>query len=946
MVNMQESQIFESDWSELTSFCVSASTIKEKVEDTSRPVLALTPEINVFIQELISQLKGKEGLVIAKVLSGPLTAAARIFPYSFQLRTYATAFCEKFPLAATEPLRALSQRGRNLKSSNYRISLAEILAEIENHHVNLIANAKYHGMEIWPMLRTVLATEVENRILAGGRLTTRIAGDAEATLYQYENAFTNEIKYTPPDISFLENDAAFKAGNLDIEFLFFSRALRYIKRKNGFWVDGPCDYLHQLLAPNYSCLKIEEYDDKALKRQPRVLAPKYFRTPWKHDQKRFFDHMKSDFPSWSGTESKESWRLYTRACSKLGLPSDKKNYNALLRNMQYAWGYANFFRDFVGRINPRFVFQEFYYSPESIGLILACKSLGIPVIEVQHGLIGSHQWQTTHWVKMPENGYVNHPDYYWVFDKFEKENSETHQPRNAFHRPAIVAGHAELEIFKRNHEKEESKLKPSHREFLKEIGDATYNILFSPQYHHVDFTGIVAVSRALPKDARLLVRLHPMQLPIVDGLAELIEKYGTDNIEVENSSKIPLYSLMERCHHVITKYSTLAREGLEFDMDVTLLDDMGRQLFHQYVDLGRMTYCGTKESLVDKILADYRSYKDPAVWQVKCGEFEAFRKEHLSETPESAVEEIRMDWEQKNEYRSNVARNCSDMPIMSVPLSIQKCAENRYLKDVDRTSGDFSIRRTFLIDENLPINRNTLARIFYKTVLGTDSKTALDLVFHGSEAATHSGDILTLFYGMSGRSVNIHIDALGSIETASRSESDKVLRKLDIEALALPGADAKSITGLKVISASNDVLTQTKRWLGSKGLDENLVVVTFGDSLNNAQAESILCSDCLVEIAAHRNILLNGSRHFVENCQQLPERINLFEPAVYALDAAIALCQNAGTNIVVSNDGWDQLFVGNNGVCVTLTPEDWENESPTSLLRQICGDQPLLLDEL
>lgn len=944
-MDVEVNKNIESEWSELLSFLVNENTSENNGFDTTKPVLALTPEMNEFIKDLIRQFEKKEETTRAESLAAALDSAIKIFPYSYELRTYVETFCQKHPHAASESLLALGKRGANLKSSSYRIALAEILAEIENHHAKLIANAKYHGMEIWPMLRTVLATEVENKILAQGRLTTRIAGDAETTLYNYENAFTNEVSYTPPDISFLENNPDFKDGKLDVEFLFFSRALRYIKRKNGYWVDGPCDYLHQLLAPNYSCLKIEEYDDKALKRQPRVLTPTYFQTPWRHDQKKFFDRMKSEIPAWTGTEEKESWRLYTRACSKLGLKSDKKHYHALLNSMKYARGYATFFKDLIGRINPKFVFQEFYYSPESIGLILACKSLGIPVIEVQHGLIGSHQWQTTHWVKMPETSYVNHPDYYWVFDKFEKENSEVHQPRQALHRPAIVAGHAELEIFRRKREEEESKLKPAHRAFLDELGSGTYNILFSPQYHHVDFTGIVAVSRALPKDARLLVRLHPMQLPIVDGITELIEKYGTDNIEVEHSTKAPLYSLLDKCHHVITKYSTLAREGLEFDMDVTLLDDMGRQLFHQYVDLGRMAYCGTNETLVDKILQSYQTYKDPTAWEKKLQAFKAFREEHLTETPESAVEDLRRDWETKKNYRAAVARSCDDIPVISVPLNIQKCAEERYIKDIERSSGDFTTRRTFLIDEALPLNRNVLARLFTKTVLETDPKSAIDIVFHGAEADRNAMEILTLFSGMAHRAVNVHLDSLGSVRTASRSETDTVLGEQDVAALRLDEATLSKITATQALSPSNDIMTQSKRWLESNGVQENLVTFTFSDDLTESDVAEVLSSSQFREIAEERNVLVNGSRHFEAGLPASRDDVRLFEPGVYTFDAAVALCNMSSVNVLISNNGWERLFVDGNAVCVHMTPNDWKTANPTAIALRIDGEQALPLED-
>lgn len=929
-----EKQKFENNNIELfdPSSILSKLSTFDNNRNNSQPIYTISKELSEFIDDIIRTIKKNENSTRPDLIAEILSSVAELFPFYFPLRIYVEHFCGKFPQAATETLKSLYQRKSKLKSSNYRISLAEILAEIENQHLDLIQSAKYCGMEIWPILRSFLATEVENNILAQGRLTTRISDDVEKTLQQYENAFTNEVRYSPPDISFLKNDPEFIQGKLKVEFLFFSRALRYLKRKNGFWVDGPCDYLHQLLAPQYSCLKIEEFDDKALMRQPRVLPPKYFQTPWDHNRKKFFEHMKSEVQPWSVADERCSWKLYTRSSSKLGLPSNKKRFSELKNNIEYASGYAHFFKDLIRSINPSFVFQEFYYSPESIGLILACKSLGIPVIEVQHGLIGTHQWQSTHWVQTPELSHISHPDYFWVFDEFEKQNSEIHLQRQAINRPAIVAGHAELELYRRNYEKEKSNLKHSHKIFLNELGKGTYNILFSPQYHHVDFTGIVAVSRALPKDARLLVRLHPMQLPLLDGLVELIEKYGTDNIEVEYSTKVPLYDLMETCHHVITKYSTLAREALEFDMDVTLLDDMGRQLFQQYFNLGRMSFCDSNECLVDHILAGYESFVDQNAWKLKCSQFRAFRQEHLIATPEKAIDDLREDWKTKVRYRADVAKFCADVPLISKTLNLEKCAENKYIKNVDRSSGNFKTRRVFLIDEELPVNRNNLAKIYHAAVVDTSENTALDIVFYGSEAAKKAVEILTLFYGMSHRPVNVHIDPDGRAVTESQTKNTLLLQSHDLQTRAFPFNNQKGGSSKVLISASNDVHTQTQRWLASKGLTDNFTVLTFSDDVPQSEVEAVLSSNMLHLLSDKRNVIVNGSWHFETSELLVPEGVQLFEPGVYAFDAAVALGNISECNIIISNDGWEQLFYGNKTKCVTVKPEEWHKSAPADIL--------------
>lgn len=910
-------------WKDVADFYESNDFLFEHNIDSTRPLTNHTDKFNKFVCALLKLFKQKERITTPDVLSHALTASCRAIPFSYNLRLYTQHFCHSFPQSTNEELLEIAHRTKNLRKSNYRIALAELFAEIENENVDLISKASYQGIEVWPMLRAALATSIEDKILAPGRFTTRIAGDAEAAVQKIKHSFSNVIGYTAPDIKFLDDDAEFQSGRMNVDFLFFARALRYLKKENGNWVSGAFDQLYQLLARNYACIKIEEYDQKALMRQPRVLAPKYFRTPWDHDKARFLSKTGPVTPPWRGLEEKCSWKLFSSATNILGIDRDKKIYLNLLKNLRYSTGYCSYFSQLLKNINPKFVFQEIYHSPESIGLILACKSLGIPVIEIQHGLIGSHQWQSTHWVQMPELGYLTHPDYFWVFDKFEKENSEALQPQNAFLRPSIVSGHPEIGLLKIKKKKATERPRKTERAFLDGLKDGIYNVLFSLQYHDNDFSTIASVAKTFPDKVRALVRLHPMQLPLLDMIRETIEGFGLSNVEIEYSTKIPLEEFLHSCHHVVTRYSTVAREALENDCDVALTDPMGQILFRQYLDLQRMSYCPSNNDLLYILQNSLKVFSDPVAWQKKKTSFARFRLEYLKGDTMSAVEEMRTDWLNKSQHRQRVIERAREKHLFKKPLDIERCRKLDIIRNVERVGEHFAKRDVFLVDRAIPINRSTLSTLFLLIFKTSNPKSAMDIVFFGKEALQNSSDILQLFHGMSSRTVNVHLDSLGTMDTAPEQENRISISAADFELFRAQKTNDPADTNADRISTSQDTLIQTKDWLAERGFRDSFSVLTLSDEIDLNVIERLLGIQFVRNFAKTEKILVNGAPNLLNFDVTQFHYLELFEPAIYHFGAAASLCECADTNLLISNHASERLFSDRGKRFITKTATEW-----------------------
>ena len=916
---------YEESWKLIDEFCFVNELKIHEYYTRTEPCVTLNNESQKYIENLIGNLTEAMNSMDPREFARIVDAACSIFPYSSKLRNFVENTYKDSSSELGYYARSHLNRVKNLKSDNYRISLAELFAEIENTDVDLLKSATFHGVEVWPAMRAALATVVENKILATGRLASKLEEDVDGTLYEIEKAFSSNVEYRPPSINFIDKLPGFKDGNLNIEFLFFTRTRRYIKKRDGYWVDGPSDYLHQILSENYDCLKIEEYTGQTtLRRQPRLLSPTYFRTPWNNNKKKYLADMKSATPDWKGPEEAKSWKLFCLSSKILGLKIDPKLYLSIFKNLNYISGYAIFFQDFLKIINPKYVFQEIYYSPESAGLILACKSMKIPVIEVQHGLIGTHQWQSTHWLNMPKNGYLLHPDYFWVFDQFEKENTELSQSNLEYKRPSIAAGHAEICLHTRKGKRAPKAVNPSTSQFLNELEDGKYNILFSLQYYSADFSPILNIAQNFPENVRILVRLHPMQMPLLENIKGLIDDYGINNIEVEYSTRAYLYDVLERSHHVITNYSTLAREGLEFDCDVSLVHTMGRQLYSQFVELGRMAFCKDVDDITSRVREAHISFRDPLRWKQKVAEFRHFKNTYLLNTPENAIDQLRSDNTAKRNLREAVASKLHATEMFSKPLEIGGCDPTNSVINVERSHGEYNRRNIFYIDPNLEINRGNLSKIFLLTISKTADDAAIDIVFSNLKTAASKLEVLSLFYGMSRRAINVHIDDINTSDHLINRQDYVQISQADLDDIVTHSGFLTSPTSIAVVKASDEVLVQARSWLRFKGLKSPITVLTFSENLTSDQVRCVLKSTRLSDIGSQQSLILNGSKHFgVDGVSVRLEQFQVFEPAVYSFDAAVAICEIADKNLVISDHGSEFIFANAGRNYESWTFEGW-----------------------
>lgn len=257
---------------------------------------------------------------------------------------------------------------------------------------------------------------------------------------------------------------------------------------------------------------------------------------------------------------------------------------------------------------PPAVFVVCYYANNHRPVMLACRRLGIPVIDIQHGKQGSINKSYSHFTKIPDAGWDSLPDCFWVWGKQSRDDILRHrQPGTAHHIP-VIGGNAWMSLWKSGRAFE---LKQQHQKFLDSLAVYEKTILISlqpiaePLPEHV-----LDAMRASPTGWHWLVRMHPNMKAEADSIRARLEQVAPGRFELDFSATVPLYALLRVCSHHLTGWSSVAYEALAFDVPTTIFHTTGAEMYKEDIAGGVFKYADTPDAMLAALSDDNRAERD------------------------------------------------------------------------------------------------------------------------------------------------------------------------------------------------------------------------------------------------------------------------------------------------------------------------------------------------
>lgn len=369
------------------------------------------------------------------------------------------------------------------------------------------------------------------------------------------------------------------AGEEPCEALFFSRLLDHTDRVNGLYYNRLMDPYIRLARERGGHLKLEFSDETVLDQRFEPTVP--LKLPdWQSP-----DYLKDMPTGVSGYAAV--------AAAFAAVTPQPPSFDQLASYLPRLWSRRNYFMGLMRRIRPRAVFVICYYSADLLALMWACKALGIPTVDIQHGQQGPYHGMYNHWTAAPPNGYHLLPDHFFCWGAPVKGYQEAGLPAMRLRPFSHVAGHPWIGLWR-----EPNLLQPS---------DALAKFCADLEGRKVVMVGLqptqALMSDALPGAMRRtptwlwLLRLHPHQRYRIPEITAFLKAGGVENFEVELSTKAPLYALFRHVDHLLTQFSSVAWEAVAFDLPVTIVDKMGYDTYKSAIDAGVMHYALTADEI-------------------------------------------------------------------------------------------------------------------------------------------------------------------------------------------------------------------------------------------------------------------------------------------------------------------------------------------------------------
>ena len=270
---------------------------------------------------------------------------------------------------------------------------------------------------------------------------------------------------------------------------------------------------------------------------------------------------------------------------------------------------------------PELIAFQCFISIEKIGVLIACKRLGIATMEVQHGFCDTNSIFNE--MPRPQTGVFDiYTDIFWTWGE-RTASALKNDSGIASHDVRVVAGGDVWGALSAG------KAKAARGAFLLSIGSEKYSrrILVAHQIEALVHTKgsnslvsavLIDAMRLAPHDWLWMVRVHPRSSHLIEPIKKTLNDAGIVNCEVELTSLATIEVVLEAADVFLTGFSVSALEANAVGKPVIILDEVGRRLFGDAMESGSFDFAETAEEICQLIAdsrpptSDYGYYKRDA----------------------------------------------------------------------------------------------------------------------------------------------------------------------------------------------------------------------------------------------------------------------------------------------------------------------------------------------
>lgn len=244
---------------------------------------------------------------------------------------------------------------------------------------------------------------------------------------------------------------------------------------------------------------------------------------------------------------------------------------------------------------PKLVVIDNWYNGRMMAATAAAKRMGIPIIDLQHGIQEQGHYAYHYWTRIPISQWSTTPDMFWVWGpRAERLIKDTNREP-----PEVIqGGNMWLNFWV---EGLDSRIQAALSKISAEVSSESFKILITlPAAADTCWQFVMELIIQSPSSWSFLLRLHPLDTAD-PKLVNARLPITAAKVSVHAAADWPLYGLLNMIDLHVSPDSTCALEALAFGKPTVLISKSGFACFKHYLEAGVMFYAPTPEAFTSVV---------------------------------------------------------------------------------------------------------------------------------------------------------------------------------------------------------------------------------------------------------------------------------------------------------------------------------------------------------
>lgn len=256
---------------------------------------------------------------------------------------------------------------------------------------------------------------------------------------------------------------------------------------------------------------------------------------------------------------------------------------------------------------PQAVFIVGYYDVSGFAMSAAAALVGIPSVDVQHGITGALHPGYANWQKIPAAGYHLLPSWFWAWSDLDAKCVELWAESTNGAHAAINAGHPFMDTWRQGGFQLDTAMATQLNQLKQRSeGRTVVLVTLQPQLTQGEAIAPLLDAIAARPDIAWWLRLHPLALTDKTIVEEELIRRGIHCWDVENSTTLPLPILLLNANWHFTHSSSSVIEAAMVGLPSAVWSLYGAQLFEDEINNG-FAYAALNGTALTELLSVTRA---------------------------------------------------------------------------------------------------------------------------------------------------------------------------------------------------------------------------------------------------------------------------------------------------------------------------------------------------